>query len=247
MTVSERTIRVISFDLDNTLWDVDPVLHRAEAAQNDWLGQHFPRVFEQFDADTLRDFRFSTHQSHPELAHQISKLRVQALFEVLLHCGYPETLSRQGAKTAFNEFLIIRHQVEPYERALEVLESLAQHYTLGALSNGNADIYKTNIGEHFDFAFSAEQVDASKPLPDMFHAAMRESGAACHEIIHVGDNPEHDVRGAQQVGLYTVWMNSGDWRWPAGRIPADEDITVIEELPAAIARIESRAAANAQP
>ncbi len=247
MTVSERLIRVISFDLDNTLWDVEPILHRAEAAQNHWLQQNFPRVFEQFDADTLRDFRFRMHQSHPELAHQISKLRIQSLYEVLLQCGTAEAPARQGAATAFNEFLTIRHQVEPYERALEVLESLAQHYTLGALSNGNADIYKTDIGEHFDFAFSAEQVDAGKPLPDMFHAAMRQAGAAGHEIIHVGDNPDHDVRGAQQVGLYTVWMNSGGWRWPAGRVPADEDIRLIEELPAAIARIEARLATDQQP
>jgi 2-haloalkanoic acid dehalogenase type II len=247
MTVSERLIRVISFDLDNTLWDVEPVLHRAEAAQNHYLQQHFPRVFELFDAVTLRDFRFSTYQSHPELAHQISKLRVQALYEVLLHCGYAEALSRQGAQASFDEFLTVRHQVEPYEHALEVLESLAQHYTLAALSNGNADIYKSDIGVHFDFAFSAEQVDASKPLPDMFHAALEKSGAASHEVIHVGDNPEHDVLGAQQVGLYTVWMNSGDWRWPTGRVTADEDIRLIEELPAAIARIESRIATDQRP
>jgi HAD superfamily hydrolase (TIGR01549 family) len=244
--MTERLIKLVSFDLDNTLWDVEPVLLRAEAAQNHWLEQNFPRVFEKFDGDGLRDFRFRAHQSHPELAHQISKIRVQAMYEVLQHCGYSQSQSRQGAQGAFDAFLTVRHQVEPYEQALEVLERLAQHYTLGALSNGNADIFKTDIGEYFDFAYSAEQVDASKPLPDMFHAAMEETGAAGHEIVHVGDNPEHDVLGAQQVGMFTVWMNSGDWRWPAQRAPADEDIRQIEELPAAIARIESRAALNPQ-
>jgi HAD superfamily hydrolase (TIGR01549 family) len=242
--VSERRIKLISFDLDNTLWDVEPVLHRAEAEQNSWLQQYYPRVFEKFDGNGLREFRIRAHQSHPELAHQISKIRIQAMYEVLLHCDYTEPQSRQGAEGAFEAFINIRHQVQPYEQALEVLESLAQHYTLAALSNGNADIYKTDIGEYFDFAFSAEQVDASKPLPDMFHAAMQESGAAGDEIIHVGDNPEHDVLGAQQVGLFTVWMNSGDWRWPAGRVQADEDIRQIDELPTAVARIEARAAAN---
>lgn len=242
--MTERSIKLICFDLDNTLWDVEPVLHRAEAAQNQWLQDNYPRLFEEFDDKGLRDFRIRAHQSHPELAHQISKIRIQAMYEALLHCGYDETGSRQGAEGAFGAFLAIRHQVEPYEQALEVLEVLAQHYTLGALSNGNADIYKTDIGEYFDFAFSAEQVDASKPLPDMFHAAMAESGATSHEIIHVGDNPEHDVLGAQQVGLFTVWMNSGDWRWPSQRVPADEEIRLIDELPSAIARIETRATVN---
>jgi HAD superfamily hydrolase (TIGR01549 family) len=242
--MNEQSIKLICFDLDNTLWDVEPVLHRAEAAQNQWLQENYSQVFEQFDGDSLREFRIRAHQSHPELAHQISKIRIQAMYEVLLHCGYDEASSRQGASGAFDVFLAIRHQVIPYEQALEVLELLAQDYTLGALSNGNADIYKTDIGEYFDFAFSAEQVDASKPLPDMFHAAMEKSGAASHQIIHVGDNPEHDVLGAQQVGLFTVWMNSGDWRWPSQRVPADEEIRLIDDLPSAIARIEARAAAH---
>ena len=74
-----RTIRVITFDLDNTLWDVEPVLHRAEDEQNRWLQEHRPRVFEHFDAASMREFRFDAHRRHPELAHQISKIRIQAL------------------------------------------------------------------------------------------------------------------------------------------------------------------------
>ena len=95
------------------------------------------------------------------------------------------------------------------------------------------------IGDYFDFAYSAEQLDASKPMPDMFHAALAETGAASHQVVHVGDNPSHDVAGAKQVGMRTVWMNSGDWRWPGGE-PADEQITNLAELPAAIAAIEAR-------
>jgi len=238
--MSKGHIKVITFDLDNTLWDVEPVLQRAEAAQNAWLAEHRERVTREFDAEALRNLRIRTWELNPELHHQISKLRIRALYEVQLHCGYPEDVAMEGAHAAFEAFLQVRHQVEPYERALEVLESLAQSYTLGALSNGNADIYKSELGEYFDFAFSAEQLDASKPLPDMFEAGMRASSAASHEIVHVGDNPKHDVEGARQLGMYTVWMNSGGWRWPGGE-PADEEISSLEELPAAIRNIEARA------
>ena len=31
------TIEVITFDLDNTLWDVEPALIKAEDAQREWL------------------------------------------------------------------------------------------------------------------------------------------------------------------------------------------------------------------
>jgi putative hydrolase of the HAD superfamily len=197
-------------------------------------------VTREFDVDGLRRRRMRTFELHPELAHHISELRRQALYDVQIHCGYSDDTARAGAAEAFEEFLAVRHQVEPYERALEVLEELAENYTLGALTNGNADIFKVDIGVCFDFAFSAEQLGASKPLPDLFHAGMRETGAAGNEMVHVGDNPEHDVHGARQVGMYTVWMNMAGDDWSGGE-PADEEVSSLEELPSAIARIDRRA------
>jgi putative hydrolase of the HAD superfamily len=233
-------IRVITFDLDNTLWDVEPVLLRAEEAQNQWLREHREHVTRLFSTEQLRELRVQTWKLHPELHHHISDLRRQVLYEVQLQCGYSEALARAGAEQAFDAFLQVRHQVEPYERALEVLEVLADKYTLGALTNGNADIFKVGIGEHFDFAFSAEQLGASKPMPDMFHASMRETGATGAEMVHVGDHPEHDIAGARAVGMYTVWMNYAGMVWSDGE-HADEEVNRLEDLPDAVARIDARA------
>jgi putative hydrolase of the HAD superfamily len=239
--MSRRRIKLITFDLDNTLWDVEPALVRAEQAQYLWLQEHRPRATRCFSPLQMREFRMQHYQRNPHLAHQISEIRIQSLKALLLECDYDEDMAEAGAGGAFQAFLALRHQVQPYEQALPVLQTLADDYMLGALTNGNADVFKLEIGDYFDFSFSAEQVDASKPLPDLFHAAMRESGAASHEIIHVGDNPKHDVLGAQQVGLFTIWMNSGDWRWPGGE-PADAQITSLAELPAAVRAVEGKAA-----
>lgn len=238
--MSDAFIKLITFDLDNTLWDVEPALLAAEQAQHEWLQQHRPNVTEQFDAEAMRNLRFEFHQRNPQLTHQISQVRIQALEELQLQCGYTSVDAKQGAEAAFAVFLELRHAVRPYEEALEVLQTLSARYQIGALTNGNADIFKLDIGDHFDFSFSAEQFDASKPLPDLFHASMEHAGVRADQVVHVGDNPEHDVRGAQAVGMHTVWMNSGDWRWPEHRQPADADIKSLLQLPAAIARIESR-------
>jgi HAD superfamily hydrolase (TIGR01549 family) len=237
--VTLRNIKVVTFDLDNTLWDVEPALIAAERAQNQWLRDHRPRLFEHFTSSALREFRFGVYQRHPELVHQISKIRMQALYEAQIQCGYADPEAREGANSAFAQFLKWRHRVRPYEQALEVLQELSLHYTLGALTNGNADIFSLDIGEYFDFAFTAEQLDASKPLPDMFLASLSETSAHSTQVVHVGDNPEHDVRGAQEVGLYTVWMNASGEEWPGGE-RADEEIKALQELPGAIARIEQR-------
>lgn len=230
------SIKVITFDLDNTLWDVDPALIRAEQAQREWLLQYRPGTMEHFGHDDLWEFKKTVWKRHPELLHNVSAMRQQMLLELQLKAGYAEREAREGAKQAFAVFLEQRHSVELYEEALAMLEVLSKDFTLGALTNGNADVFKTDAGEYFDFAFLAEDVGASKPAPDMFRVAMETSGAAAAEIVHVGDNPEHDIRGALEMGMYAVWMNALGQEWPGGQ-RAQQEVSNLSQLPAAINRI----------
>ena len=232
-------IKVITFDLDNTLWDVEPALLRAEQAQQAWLLEHRPGAVEAYDHKTLWAFKKSVFKRHPHLLHHVSQIRIQVLYELQIAAGYKEAEARSGAEKAFAAFLRERQQVQLYEEALAVLETLASRYTLGALTNGNADVYKTDAGDYFDFAFLAEDIGASKPHPDMFHAALQRTGVAPHNIVHVGDDPEHDIAGARDMGMYTVWMNAKGRDWPAGP-RATRDISDLRQLPQAISEIEAR-------
>ena len=232
-------IEVITFDLDNTLWDVDPALLRAEQVQREWLLEHRPGAIDAYDHEGLWEFKKSVWERHPHLLHHVSQMRIQMLYELQLAAGYGESDARAGAEQAFEAFLQERHKVVLYEEALGVLEQLASRYTLGALTNGNADIYKTDAGEYFDFAFLAEDIGASKPHPDMFEAALQRAGVEPNEIVHVGDNPEHDIQGARGVGMHTVWMNSQGKEWPGGP-QADREIANLTEFPAAIASLDRR-------
>jgi len=230
------SITVITFDLDNTLWDVEPALIRAEQAQQAWLLEHRPGAVDAFDHEALFEFKKSVWKRHPELVHPVSQMRTQTLKELQLAAGYDEKTAAAGARAAFNIFLAERHKVQLYEEALGVLEELARDYTLGALTNGNADIYKTDAAEYFDIAFLAEDVGTSKPHPEMFHAALQRTGVAARHVVHVGDDPEHDIQGAREVGMHTVWMNSRDKNWPDGP-RASREITRLQQLPQAIAEI----------
>jgi len=226
-------ISVITFDLDNTLWDVEPVLLRAEAAQNKWLLHHRPGAIEAFDHEALFEFKKSVWKHNPQLLHHVSQMRIQTLYELQLAAGYTEEDAHSGARQAFDVFLRERRKVVLYEEALGVLELLAGRYTLGALTNGNADIYKTDAAEYFDFAFLAEDIGASKPHPDMFQAALKQAGVAAEDIIHVGDDPDHDIRGARDIGMHTIWVNTRHKAWPGGE-RADREITNLQQLPEAI-------------
>jgi FMN hydrolase / 5-amino-6-(5-phospho-D-ribitylamino)uracil phosphatase len=226
-------VSVITFDLDNTLWDVEPTLIRAEEAQQSWLREHRPGAVEAFDHEALFEFKKSVWKRHPQLLHHVSQMRIKMLYELLVAAGYDEEASQSGAKQAFDIFLQERHKVVLYEEALGVLEVLARKFTLGALTNGNADIYKTDAAEYFDFAFLAEDIGTSKPHPDMFHAALTQTGVSASDIIHVGDDPEHDIRGAREVGMRTVWINTKDKPW-TGSQRADREIVNLRQLPDAI-------------
>lgn len=228
------SIKVITFDLDNTLWDVEPALLRAEQAQREWLLKHRPGAIDDFDHERLWEFKQSVWRRHPELAHHVSNFRIQTLLELLLAAGFSESEAQSGAEQAFAVFLRERQQVELYTEALSVLEGLAEKYTLGALTNGNADVYKTDAGDYFDFAYLAEDIGLGKPHPDMFHAALERTGVAAGEVIHVGDDPEHDIRGAREVGMHTVWINTKQKTWPDGAQPATKDVTTLGQLPQAI-------------
>jgi putative hydrolase of the HAD superfamily len=233
------TLRVITFDLDNTLWDVEPALLRAEEAQRAWLLRHRPGAMESVDHEGLWELRKRVWRSHPELTHNVTAMRKLLLRELQQAAGYSGEEAEAGAEAAFAAFIEERQRVELYASALEVLEELARSYRLGALTNGNADVYKTDAGEYFDFAFLAEDVGASKPAPDMFHAALELTQAMPAEVVHVGDNPEHDVLGALDVGMRAVWVNAAGDGWRHDRRP-DAEIRTLKELPRALSTLQGQ-------
>jgi putative hydrolase of the HAD superfamily len=76
----------------------------------------------------------------------------------------------------------------------------------------------------------------AKPHPEPFLAALERTGVAAAQCIHIGDDIENDIRGAQRVGLHTIWMNPEALPWTGGT-PPNGEIRHLAELPAAIESI----------
>ena len=226
-------IKVITFDLDNTRWDVTPALLGAEKAQREWLEEYRPDVIAQLQPEIVADIRRQLLADEPELRHNVTRIRREFLRRLQLKAGYGETVSAEGADQAFSVFLKVRQQVELYDGVESMLAELATRFTLGSLTNGNADVHKTPAGQHMSFAFLAEDVGGSKPHPALFEAALEETGAAPGEILHVGDNPEHDIMGAIRAGFRTVWINVEGDPYPLEDSP-DMTLRHVMELPDAL-------------
>lgn len=224
------TIELITFDLDDTLWDTAPVIVRAEAVLRDWLTTHAPKAgaLEVADFQALR-LRVLTEQ--PELKHRISALRRRVLFHALQDTGYGD--AQRLADEAFEVFIEARHALEVFAQAEPTLAALARDYALGVVTNGNADVRRIGLGHHFKFVLCAEDIGIAKPDARLFHEALLRGAVTAGATVHVGDHPGDDIAGAQQAGLRAVWFNPGGKHWDGDKAP-DAEIGCLSELPAVL-------------
>lgn len=227
-------IKVVAFDLDDTLWDMKPTLVRAERKLIEWLKHNCQDL--DYDPAVMLELRSTLIAEQPSLKTQISELRKQMIYQALLTCGYDEQAAYASAVSAFEVFLAARNQVFFFADAIHSLQALLERYTLGALTNGNADIARLGLERYFAFAFTAEQVGAPKPAFDLFAAALAHTKVEPNEMIYVGDNPELDIAAAQRFGLNTIWVNI-DGRLDLHCQP-DRTITRLADLPSAVAQID---------
>ena len=228
-------INLITFDLDDTLWDVRPALIKAEHAQNEWLQQHYPRALENRDSHDLNQRKKDLIKQQPQLIHHISRFRQIFLEHLLLDAGVSPSEAQEAAMQAFRAFIARRNDVELFEHAESVLEELKQHYTLAALTNGNADVRQTPLAAYFSFALKAEDVGAAKPAPDLFLAAMAQANSSPEQIVHVGDSYDHDIVGAHRAGIRSVWLTNE----PQPSALASSTIQCLSELPNIIRTLQS--------
>ncbi len=234
---NSRPIKVITFDLDDTLWDIKPVLLNAEHLVFNWLEQHAPKLTQHFSPQSLVEWRGQIYQQQPHLTHQISQLRISAMQQAMLKVGYTPEESLTMAQRAFAVFIEARHQIILFDTVVPMLEQLHGDYCLGVLTNGNADVFRLDIGRFFDFAFSAEQLNASKPAPDHFLAAQHTSGAQPQQMIHIGDHIDHDINAALKADWHAIWFNPKQQDCPE-QLKTVQGVHSLADIPKAISAIE---------
>jgi HAD superfamily hydrolase (TIGR01509 family) len=237
---------LVTLDLDHTLWDPDDALHRAEKLSYDWLVHAVPAFGAGFTPEAFVAWRVQLREQQPALQHRVSQLRHVAFLSALESVGLEPARAASLAKKAFYVFWCERQNVRVFDATPALLKQLAQDYTLGALSNGNACLKQIGLASHFAFHFAAEDFPAAKPAPDLFIAALHQAGAVAADSVHIGDHPIDDIRGAHDVGMKTVWVNFKRVRWPSELPVPDAEIQHLADLPSAIARLLSTSSSGQQ-
>jgi putative hydrolase of the HAD superfamily len=224
-------VRAIAFDLDNTLWDVEPVLARAEARLFAWLQTHCPRITARVSLEDMKRAREELARREPQHAHDFTYLRTAALAAHAREHGYEEPI----AERAFEVFLAARCEVAVFADVAPGLERLKRRYALASLSNGNADLARIGLDHLFSLSLNARQIGAAKPARRCFERLAQELALEPAQVLYVGDDPRLDVHAARTAGLKTVWMNRRRHPWPAELTPADLSVRDLAELAHALA------------
>lgn len=218
-------IRAITLDLDDTLWPIWPTIERAEKRLQTWLQANAPQTAVLFDSPhARRELRDAATTQWPQLAHDLSAMRLESIRLALLRAGEDPAL----AEPAFEVFFAARMEVTLFDDARPALAWLAQRYPIVAVSNGTANVHTIGLGEFFVGSVSANDVGVGKPDVRIFQAAAKSVGLAPAHILHVGDDANLDVIGALNAGMQTVWVNRTDHLWSQAQHPHATVTTMLE-------------------
>ena len=136
-----------------------------------------------------------------------------------------DTLVDEGTEIKDAQEVVQRAELIP--GAAELVRTLKQRgYIIALVADGPAGSFHNIYHQHrlydcFDvFAISSE-VGVEKPDARMFECALNQLGimpAQYGRTIMVGNNLERDIKGANALGIISVWL---DWAPRRAKVPAD--------------------------
>ena len=223
-------LRVLTFDLDDTLFPCGAVVARANAALLDGFVAHGVTLS---SAETITErIRMVRSQSPVKLTY--SAMRRRAIASILASATDAaedsEAIVTQSGML-FDVWLAARHQAAEellYDGAVEAIrECVSAHPNaiVGAVTNGRGDpMYMPMLKSLFHFTVSGEDDEVfpdRKPSPAIYSHALERAASACQaelaadgatealaaSWVHVGDCLVNDVDASKAVGAKTIWLD----------------------------------------
>lgn len=242
-------IRAILFDFGGTLMygrqDWTPLVAKADEALTDYLRSNgmevslntFPTEFRK----RLDDYFKQREQDLLETTYTF------VLRELLREKGYDDVSSAVLRSALDRLFSVTQTNWALEEDAIPTLQKLrVKGYNLGIISNAGDDedvqqlARRFGITEYFDFILTSASCSYRKPHPRIFELALSNWYCPPNEAVMVGDNLDADIRGAQEAGIYGVWINrrvSPDME-NQEQVQPDASLSSLSELPTALDKLQ---------
>ena len=216
---------VVSFDLDGTLWDFSPMMDGAIAAAIASLEEREPELAGRLTVAALHEQRRLAGLQHEGT---LEDLRRVSLHHALIELGRDDrALADWMADVLLQaraEVVVLHDDVEPAVRRL-----IDAGHLVGAITNGNFPVERLEMARRFAFVVHAERVGELKPAAAPFMHARELAGGEPERWVHVGDDLDTDVAGAQACGMKAVWINRAGRELPEGYAP-DAELRSLDGL-----------------
>tara|TARA_A100001391_G_scaffold130922_1_gene90185 strand:- start:29522 stop:30823 length:1302 start_codon:yes stop_codon:yes gene_type:complete len=209
-----------------------------------------------FDFSTAFDLSTLDHISWPDLHAFICQRVPEVLAQVradqplikavLLDSG--DTLVDEASEIRDSDGHVIEADLIP--GAMEMVEALAREgYRIVLVADGSVKSFTNILGGHgvsayFEAEIISEAQGCEKPAAKMFLAALAALGidpTDAAETVMVGNHLGRDVKGANELGIISIWQNWSPRRhktpFDASEFPA-YTIFAPGELPTLLAEIE---------
>ena len=222
-------IEFLFLDLDDTILD----FHKAERIAL---------------ANTIREFGVEPTEEVLSRYHDINKwhweqLELGRLTRAQVLTGrFRMLLAEQNidadpvaVQAGYEKNLSIGHYFLP--GAEETVDALSKKYRLFLASNGTASVQRgrmtsANLYRFFEIVFVSQEIGHNKPAKEFFDACFaRIPNFDPEKAMIVGDSLTSDIRGGNNAGIKTCWVNPGH----APRNPeihVDYEIEALHQLPA---------------
>jgi HAD superfamily hydrolase (TIGR01662 family) len=132
--------------------------------------------------------------------------------------------------------------------AIPTLKTLREHgYRLGMISNTSDDknvqqlVDRDGLRPYFDFILTSASCGIRKPDERIFELALDYFGVPPEQTAMVGDTPEADILGANQLGIYSIWITRRVRVSEEGELAIQPQavINALDQIPVLLAEIEN--------
>jgi putative hydrolase of the HAD superfamily len=206
-----KTYKHIFFDLDHTLWDFE---RNAEETKH-----------EMFEVLKLKERGIENYETFREKYVGINlalwalyrddkvgkdELNFRRFYDTLCVLGIDDRELGEAMAAGFIEGISTKTYLFPH--AKEILEYLYTKYPLYIITNGFEEVQfsklkNSGMDRYFTSVITSEEAGSKKPDPEIFHYALRKTGATAEESIMIGDDLDIDMAGARQCGIDQLYVN----------------------------------------
>lgn len=201
-------IKAIFFDADNTI-----VNHKE--CEKEALLYLFNKIGKEYKEEYQEIFRPLDRKLWDSVAHNLNTIPKSDIPEYRFKEFFKQINVEYNDYKKANKFFQdgLANAVSLIENAYDIIKYLYnKDYKLYIVTNGLVKLQKpritnSKISKYISDIIVSEEVNSSKPNPEIFIVLLNRINLKSNEVIMIGDSLEKDIKGAENANIKAIWYN----------------------------------------